>query len=220
MAYGIDALLNATTPDTTVFAQANEFLAAFAAMEAGTAELSQLILGVYHAHAAEVPAFATLAARHPEYPTAGYFLDLALHVVNRREPLLACAGALGWSEENLRNEQAPDGMRAYGDFMTWLAMRAGPAEAACTLRAEQLLWCSAASALAEVLRGLKHQLPDPVTQYFAAVPAVPDRFLRGAREAAAFGLAHGESPAMIEHTVTQVEPLLTDFWSAALQVAG
>jgi hypothetical protein len=111
-------------------------------------------------------------------------------------------------------------MRAFGSFMTWLAMRAGPAEAACAIRADLLLWCGVCEALAETMRRLEPGLPAPVVEYFALFSTPPERFIAGAREVAAYGLARGEEPAVIGHAVAQVEPVLAGFWAASLKPAA
>ncbi|MGI5441001.1 hypothetical protein ACQEV4_27565 [Streptomyces shenzhenensis] len=217
MAHDVDFLLKATTPDTAAHVHANRLVAAVAAGEAGAAEVARVVVGEYHAHTAEVAAFATLAARHPQRPVADYFLDLARLVLDCEPPLLACASALGRRADEIRGERPPAGMRAFGSLMGWLAMRAGPAEAACAIRADLLLWCGVCSALTDALRASDSPLPEPVTDYFELFRSAPDRFVDGAREVAAFGLAHGESPAMVEYAVAQVEPVLAGFWSAALE---
>ncbi|MGW2228474.1 hypothetical protein [Streptomyces formicae] len=219
MTWDVDLLLEETTPDTEAHVRTNRLVAAVTSGEAGAAEMARVTVGEFHAHTAEVAAFATLAARHPHQPVAGYFLDLARLVLDCEAPLLACARALGQGEQELRDQRPPQGMRAFGSLMGWLAMRAGPAEAACVIRADLLLWCAACEALGEALGAVEPELPTPVLAYVALFRAAPPRFVDGARDVVAHGLAHGESPAVIEHAVSQVEPTLAAFWTAALSPA-
>ncbi|WP_150492868.1 hypothetical protein [Streptomyces kanamyceticus] len=216
MTLDVDLLLEETTPDTEAHVRANRLVAAVTSGEAGVAEMARVAVGEFHAHTAEVAAFAALAARHPHQPVAGYFLDLARLVLDCEAPLLACARALGHGEQELRAERPPQGMRAFDSLMGWLAMRSGPAEAACAMRADLLLWCAACEALGEALGRVEPALPSPVLEYVALFRAAPPRFVDGAREVVAYGLAHGENPAVIEHAVSQVEPTLAGFWAAAL----
>ncbi|MEU6339225.1 hypothetical protein ABZ839_33385 [Streptomyces cellulosae] len=217
MTFDVDLLLKETVPDTQAHVRANRLVAAVASGDAGAAEMARVVLGEFHARSAEVAAFATLAARHPQQPVAGYFLDLARLVLDCEAPFLACAKALGLGERELAGERPPEGMRAFGSLMGWLAMRAGPAEAACVIRADLLLWCGSCKALSEALNRLDPGLPEPVLEYVGLFATAPQRFVDGAHEVAAYGLARGESPAVVEHAVAQVEPVLAGFWAAALE---
>lgn len=213
----VDVLIKQATPDLTAHVQDNPLLSALSAGQAGSAQVAQIVLGEFHAHAAEVAAFATMAARYPVQPVSGYFVDLARLVLDCDAPLLACAEALGWGEKELRSRELPNGMRDFGSFMSWLAMRAGPAEAACAVRADLLLWCGTCAALTEELERQEAPMPQPVIDYFSLFQTAPERFIEEAREVAAYGLARGEAPALVEQGIAQVEPVLSRFWAAAVQ---
>ncbi|MEU7581419.1 hypothetical protein AB0B50_27870 [Streptomyces sp. NPDC041068] len=213
----VDVLFKHSTPDTATHVRGNPLVAALSQGRAGPAEVARVVVGEFHAHAAEVAAFATLAARCPVQPVAGYFVDLARLVLDCEAPLLACAEALGLSEQELRHRQPARGMRDFGSFMSWLAMRAGPAEAAGAVRADLLLWCGSCAALADELTRHEAPLPQPVIDYFSLFQTPPERFIEEAREVAAYGLAQGEEPAAVERGIAQVEPVLSRFWAAAVQ---
>lgn len=217
MPHDVEILLKHATPDTHVHVSGLSLLAAVNDGTAGAAEVTQVVVGEFHAHTAEVAAFATLAARYPQQPVAGYFLDLARLVLDCEAPLLACAEALGLGEEELRRRRPPEAMREFGSLMAWLAMRAGPAEAACAVRADLLLWCAACGALAEGLARQDSALPQAVIGYFSLFKDPPLQFVEGAREVAAYGLAHGEDPTIAACGVDRVEPVLSRFWRAAAE---
>ncbi|MGW2090102.1 hypothetical protein [Streptomyces sp. NPDC001880] len=220
MSHDVEILLKHATPDTSVHVSGIPLLTAVADGAAGSAEISQVVVGEFHAHAAEVAAFATLAARYPQQPVAGYFLDLARLVLDCEAPLLACAEALGLGEEELRGQRPSAAMRDFGSLMAWLAMRAGPAEAACAIRSDLLLWCAACGALAEGLANQDSPLPQPVIDYFSLFKAPPEQFVEGARAVAAYGLSHGEDPVIAACGIDRVEPVLSRFWAAATELSA
>jgi hypothetical protein len=90
MGYSLDLLFKETTPATEAHVRNNPLVEALGLGEAGADEFARVALGEFHAHAAEVAAFATLAARSPHQPVARYFLDLARLVLDCEGPLLAC----------------------------------------------------------------------------------------------------------------------------------
>lgn len=199
--------------------QGNRFveLAESGRLERG--HVSRFLTAEHGAQQSEIVAFATLAARHPHPPAAGFFLGLAGVIGDAGPRLRAAAGSVdlaldhpGGDDPGRLALDAP--AHAFGGYVCWLALRAGQAGAALAIHADLVSWCGSCARITAALE--KHGgLPDEVVAYFAAYAQRPEHLLETALEVASDGLRRGEDPDRAVAEARPVTGYLRLFWDSA-----
>lgn len=206
----LDRLLTGLRTDAET-AGTNQFVRLAESGQLGRVQAARFLVAEHAAQSCEYTAFASLAARFPADPAAGFFLDLACAVRGARSRLREAAKA---AEVSLEGQRVSAEEHAFGGYLCWLAVRASQAGAALAVYADFIAWCGACSRIATAAQKAAN-LPDEVVAYFAGYAQEPEALLATALDVVRDGLAGGDDPAQAEAEARLVLGYLGLFWNAA-----
>ncbi|MFD6071560.1 hypothetical protein, partial [Amycolatopsis lurida] len=214
----LDRLLSGLRTDAETAVE-NRFVRSAEAGQLGRAQIARFLVAEHSAQSCEFTAFASLAARFPVGPAAGFFLDLACAVRCARAPLAEAAKAVDVSLEPWRVPLVSTEAHAFGAYLCWLAARASQAGAALAVYTDFIAWCGACSRIAAAARTAS-PLPDAVVAYFAGYAQEPEALLAAAVDVVRDGLSGGDDPAQAEAEARLVLGYLTRFWNTAADLSA
>ncbi|AYG78375.1 hypothetical protein DWB77_00482 [Streptomyces hundungensis] len=193
---------------------ANEFLSLAREGMIEEKHLKSFALAEFQSQEAEFTAYGLLLARYPHEVPGGFFSFVAHELVQARHRMVTgLAPALGMSPDEMRRAPRLEPVRRFTEFISWVALHAGAAEAALLARTDFTLWCNSCAALADVLSEAE-QIPEAAVAYIEAYRDNPPEVADGVLQVIEYGRTHHEPDDWITRSAVRMEPALRAWWSA------
>ncbi|MGW5603800.1 hypothetical protein ACWEWL_32565 [Streptomyces rochei] len=196
---------------------ANEFLSLAREDLVGEEQLRRLALAEFHSQEAQFAAYGLLMSRYPHEVPGSFFAFVASELARARRRLVDdLAPALGLSRDVLRQTPRLEPVRHLTEYVSWVALHAGAAEAALAARTGFVLWCNTCAVLCDVLKETDHA-PEAAVDYIRACRTIPPEVSDGALDVIDHGRTRDEPEEWITRSAVQVEPALRSWWKAVAQ---
>ncbi|MFH8791736.1 hypothetical protein [Streptomyces sp. NPDC017941] len=193
---------------------ANEFLSLAREGMVEDRHLRQFALAEFQSQEAEFTAYGLLLSRYPHEVPAGFFSFVVRELTQARHRMVAgLAPALGMSPDDMRRAPRSEAVRRFTEFISWVALHAGAAEAALVARTDFTLWCNSCAVLTDVLSGTE-RIPDAAVEYVGAFRENPPEVADGVLQVIDHGRARHEPDEWITRSAVRVEPALRAWWRA------
>ncbi|MGW4272190.1 hypothetical protein ACWEGQ_07460 [Streptomyces seoulensis] len=193
---------------------ANEFLALAREGMLGEKHLRSFALAEFQSQEAEFTAYGLLLARYPHEVPGGFFSFVAHELMRARHRMVnGLAPALRLSPDEMRRAPRLEPVRRFTEFISWVALHAGAAEAALVARTDFTLWCNTCAVLADVLSEAE-QVPEAAIEYIGAYRENPPQVADGVLEVIEYGRARDEPEEWITRSAVRMEPALRSWWRA------
>ncbi|MEV0247173.1 hypothetical protein AB0H76_11340 [Nocardia sp. NPDC050712] len=158
--------------------------------------------------------FSFLLARFPRGAPGDLFESAVTEMADVRTHLLGeVCPALGLTEQALTEAPVAPQIRALAEFQAWVALHAGPAEAALSMWADGVLWEATSTAWADILRATA-DAPAAIIEHLDGGSSYAEG--TGAEHITpviAYGLAHGEAESGITRSADRVDQVMRTWWS-------
>ncbi|GAA3487018.1 hypothetical protein [Streptomyces cremeus] len=215
------SFLDAVGANVADHVRANEFLSLAREGKIRTEHLKRFALAEFQSQEAEFTAYGLLLSRFPHEVPGGFFSFVAHELMQARHRMVSgAASSLGLSPDEMRRAPVTRPVRRFTEFISWVALHAGSAEAALTARTDFALWCNSCAELADVLRDAD-DVPEEVVAYIDAYRDNPPEVADGVLQVIEHGLAQGEPRDWITRSAVRMDPALRAWWhSAAVDGAG
>ncbi|OPC76956.1 hypothetical protein B4N89_40920 [Embleya scabrispora] len=195
--------------------RSNEFLALAREGKIDTERLKRFALAEFQSQEAEFTAYGLLLSRYPHEVPGGFFSFVAHELMQARHRMVSgAAPALGMSPDEMRRAPVAGPVRRFTEFISWVALHAGAAEAALTARTDFTLWCNSCAELADVLRDAD-DVPEEVVAYIDAYRDNPPEVADGVLQVIEHGLAQGEPRDWVTRSAVRMDPALRAWWQSA-----
>jgi hypothetical protein len=192
--------------------RSNEFLSLAREGKIGREHLRRFALAEFQSQEAEFTAYGLLLSRYPHEVPGGFFSFVAHELMRARHRMVSgAAPSLGMSPDDMRRASIAGPVRRFTEFISWVALHAGPAEAALLARTDFTLWCNSCAALADALRDAE-EVPEEVVAYIDAYRENPPEVADGVLEVIEYGLAQGEARDWITRSAVRMDPALRAWW--------
>ncbi|WP_051852767.1 hypothetical protein [Streptomyces aureocirculatus] len=193
---------------------ANEFLSLAREGMVEERQLRQFALAEFQSQEAEFTSYGLLLSRYPHEVPAGFFSFVVHELVQARHRMVtSLAPALGMSPDEMRRAPRLEPVRRFTEFISWVALHAGAAEAALVARTDFTLWCNSCAVLTDVLSETEH-VPEAAVEYVSAYRENPPEVADGVLQVIDHGRARHEPDEWIARSAVRVEPALRAWWRA------
>ncbi|OPC76960.1 hypothetical protein B4N89_40940 [Embleya scabrispora] len=180
----------------------------------------RLVIAEYQTREAEARAYAALLRCHRQEVPQRFFAYAHGRSTHHRHRLLTSAApALCLTPADLRGASTTLAVRHLDAFLACVARRAGPGEAALTIRTGAALWSRSCAMLAETLDGR----PDVPAAFVAHLNAHRDNCAPtadGVLRVIEYGLAAGEPRENITRSALMIESLWRAWWRSVAGETG
>ncbi|MEE1928273.1 hypothetical protein V1J52_08710 [Streptomyces sp. TRM 70351] len=206
--------IDAVGLNVTDHVASNEFLALAREGAITKDHLKRFALAEFQSQEAEFTAYGLLLSRFPHEVPGGFFSFVAHELMQARHRMVSgLAPALGMSPDEMRSAPIAVPVRQFTEFISWVALHAGPAEAALLARTDFALWCRTCAEIADVFREVDG-VPPEALGYTDAYRDNPPEVADGVLEVIDYGLAQGERDAWVTRSAVRMEPALREWWHA------
>lgn len=194
--------------------RANEFVSLAREGMISEGQLKNFALAEFQSQEAEFTAYGLLLSRYPHEVPGGFFSFVAHELMKARQRMVTgLAPALGMSPDEMRRAPRLEPVRRFTEFISWVALHAGAAEAALLARTDFTLWCNTCAVLADVLSETD-TAPKEALDYISAYRENPPEVADGVLQVIEYGRAQGEPDEWITRSATRMDPALRDWWRA------
>ncbi|QUI34705.1 hypothetical protein [Streptomyces alfalfae] len=193
---------------------ANEFLCLAREGMITEEHLRSFALAEFQSQEAELAAYGLLLARYPHEVPGGFFSFVGHELMQARHRMVGgFAPALGMSPDEMRRAPRLEPVRRFTEFISWVALHAGAAEAALLARTDFTLWCNTCAVLADVLGEAEH-VPEAAVEYIGAYRENPPEVADGVLQVIEYGRTQHEPDEWITRSAVRMEPTLRAWWRA------
>ncbi|KUL50400.1 hypothetical protein [Streptomyces sp. NRRL S-1521] len=193
---------------------ANEFLCLAREGMITQEHLRSFALAEFQSQEAELAAYGLLLARYPHEVPGSFFSFVGHELMQARHRMVGgLAPALGMSPDEMRRAPRLEPVRRFTEFISWVALHAGAAEAALLARTDFTLWCNTCAVLADVLGEAKH-VPEAAVEYIGAYRENPPEVADGVLQVIEYGRTQHEPDEWITRSAVRMEPTLRAWWRA------
>ncbi|MFF9899670.1 hypothetical protein [Streptomyces longispororuber] len=193
---------------------ANEFLSLAREGRIQKEHLQRFALAEFQSQEAEFTAYGLLLSRFPHEVPGGFFAFVGHELMKARHRMVGMlAPALGMSPDDMRRMPRLEPVRRFTEFISWVALHAGPGEAALLARTDFTLWCNTCAVLADVLDEAQ-DVPAEATSYIDAYRENPPEVADGVLQVIEYGQRHDEPDEWITRSALRMEPALRAWWQA------
>ncbi|MDT9682833.1 hypothetical protein RND61_12235 [Streptomyces sp. TRM76323] len=200
--------------------RSNELIALAREGKIEKAHLRRFALAEFQSQEAEFTAYGLLLSRYPHEVPGGFFAFVSHELMKARHRMVSGAAAsVGLSADEMRTAPVAEPVRRFTEFISWVALHAGAAEAALLARTDFTLWCNTCAALGDVLRELP-DVPGEIVDYVDAYRHNPPEVADGVLEVIDHGLARGEREEWIARSAVRMEPALRAWWRSVASGTG
>jgi pyrroloquinoline quinone (PQQ) biosynthesis protein C len=163
--------------------------------------------------------FAQLAARFPQDPAGGFFLDLAAGEGTALGLLADLEAAVGVSPDRPTAYELQPGCQAYPAFMAWLAINGTRADMALALLANLEAWGANCARVGAALRE-RYGLDERAVAFFSFFAEPPPDAADRALAVLDAGLRDGEAPDQARRATRLLQAYELLFWDTLATAAG
>ncbi|MFD6802855.1 hypothetical protein [Streptomyces cyaneofuscatus] len=207
-------LLDKVGLDVPTHLSSNDFLSLAREGKIAKRHLQRFALAEFQSQEAEFTAYGLLLSRFPHEVPGGFFSFVANELMKARHRMVSgLAPALGMSPDEMRRAPRLEAVRRFTEFISWVALHAGPGEAALLARTDFTLWCGSCAALVDVLNE-SEGIPEEALAYIRAYRDNPPEVANGGLEVIEYGRAQREPEKWIIRSAVRMEPALRSWWRA------
>ncbi|MDT9683117.1 hypothetical protein RND61_13695 [Streptomyces sp. TRM76323] len=206
------SFIDAVGADVPKHVRENEFLALAREGKVTKEHLRRFALAEFQSQEAEFAAYGLLLSRYHHEVPGGFFSFVAYELMQARHRMVGgAAGSVGMTPDEMRHAPIEPAVKRFTEFISWVALHAGPAEAALLARTDFTLWCTTCAELADAVRELD-EVPQEIVSYIDAYRENPPEVADGVLEVIEYGLAQGEPEEWITRSAVRMDPALRAWW--------
>lgn len=186
----------------------------FAALEEGSIPKDKLTLFAgeqYYIINSDLRSIALLINRHAHLPSRDYFLGSLQGEAGARDALLAFAGALGMSEDDLRAYDPQPGCQAYPAYVAWLALYGSDADFAAAFLVNLPAWGGGCARMSAALRARYDLSPEAVAFFDLFAESGPE-FEADSLRVIQDGLDRGVDPRGVARAARLIQAYELMYW--------
>lgn len=173
----------------------------------------------YYIINSDLRSIALLVNRHAGLPSRDYFLGALQGETAARGALLAFAGALGLSEDDLRAYEPLPGCQAYPAYVAWLALYGSDADFAAAFLVNLPAWGSNCARMSAALKA-GYGLSAEDVAFFDLFAAPAPQFEADSLRVIQDGLDRGVDPRAVARAARLVQAYELMYWDTLHQASG
>lgn len=165
----------------------------------------------YHIINSDLRSAALLVSRLGHGPNRGFLFGTLQGEAVARGALLAFAGALGMSEDDLEGYEPMPGCQAYPAYVAWLAAYGSAADFAAAFLVNLPAWGSNCGRMSAALTG-RYDLPPEAVAFFELFASPAPQFEEDCLQVIQWGLDHGADPVGVARAARIIQAYELMYW--------
>lgn len=198
--------------DVDAYAESSALLQLARKGEVTQEHVRRLVIGEYHCTGTEIATYGALINRFRHEAPAGLFAHTVHRLAQARKKLLnGAVQSVGLRPEDLTDLPLDSRLERITEFLSWVGLQAGSAEAAAVIHADYTRWWAVCRRLSSAARE-QSAIPEAVVEYLDLFREEPREMIGAALETIDHGLTLGEDEGRIVRTARKVEPFMTSYF--------